>query len=97
MKKIILEEISSDELRTIITDAVKQELSKFDFKPETKEEDFLLTRKEVAKILKISLPTLHDWVNDGKLTAYVIGKNRVRFKRDEIIKYTSTQRTTSNA
>ena len=66
-------------------------------KPSPKRVGHLLKIPEVAKILKISLPTLHEWVNEGKLTAYVIGKNRIRFKRDEILQYTSIQKAVSNA
>ena len=97
MAKITLEQLSSDELRTLISEVIKSELEKIDFNTEPNDASYLLTRKEVAKILKISLPTLHEWVNDGKLTAYVIGKNRIRFKRDEILQYTSIQKAVSNA
>ncbi|MEO1517678.1 MAG: helix-turn-helix domain-containing protein [Bacteroidota bacterium] len=42
-----------------------------------------LTRKDVAKLLSISLVTLNDWRKKGILKAYKIG-NRVYFKRKEI-------------
>lgn len=44
----------------------------------------LLTRKEVAKMLDISLPTLHNWVKNGTIQAYRIG-NKVRFKKSEVL------------
>lgn len=43
----------------------------------------LLTRKETATLLGISLVTLHKWTNQGRLTAYRIG-TRVRYKVDEV-------------
>jgi excisionase family DNA binding protein len=43
----------------------------------------LLTRKEVAEILNVSLPTLHDWTKNGKITGYRIG-SRVLYKTSEI-------------
>lgn len=43
-----------------------------------------LTRIEVAKLLKITLPTLHDWTKKGLLKAYRIG-NRIRYKETEVI------------
>lgn len=43
----------------------------------------LLTRKEVAEMLKISLGTLHNWVKKGVLKSYGI-RNRVYFKRSEV-------------
>ena len=43
----------------------------------------LLNRKETAALLGISLVTLHQWTNQGRLTAYRIG-TRVRYKVDEV-------------
>ena len=43
-----------------------------------------LSRKEVAKLLKITLPTLHDWTKLGYLRAYKMG-TRVLYKESEII------------
>jgi len=42
-----------------------------------------LTRKELAKLLKCDLSTIHNWCVKGKLKPYGIG-NRVYFKRSEI-------------
>jgi excisionase family DNA binding protein len=52
-----------------------------------------ITRKEAARLLKISLPTLHDWTLQGFLTSYKMGK-RVLFRRDEI--EAALQRANSN-
>ncbi|MEA5460078.1 helix-turn-helix domain-containing protein [Arcicella sp. LKC2W] len=46
-------------------------------------EEFL-TREEVAKLFKISLPTLHDWTNKGLLKSYRIG-NKVRYRKCEVL------------
>lgn len=43
-----------------------------------------LTRGEVARLLKITLPTLHDWTKKGLLKAYRIG-NRIRYKEAEVM------------
>src|SRR5437868_5998968 len=42
-----------------------------------------LTRKETAYLLKITLPTLHDWTKQGWLLSYRIGK-RVLYKKNEV-------------
>lgn len=42
-----------------------------------------LSRKEVANLLKITLPTLHDWTKQGILKSYRIG-TRVLYKESEI-------------
>lgn len=44
-----------------------------------------ITRREVAKLFKISLVTVHDWTKKGILQAYKIGK-RVYFKPSEVEK-----------
>jgi excisionase family DNA binding protein len=43
-----------------------------------------LTRKETAKLLCISLPTLNEWTKTGILKAHRIG-NRVLYKEKEVI------------
>jgi excisionase family DNA binding protein len=51
------------------------------FQP-TKQPEYL-TRKEVAKILKVSLVTLSDWNKKGVLKPYRLG-NLIRYKRVEL-------------
>lgn len=48
-----------------------------------KQSDFI-TRAEASKLLKITLPTLHDWTKNGYLTAYKLG-TKVLYKESEII------------
>lgn len=45
--------------------------------------DRYLTRDEVADFFKITLPTLHSWINAGILKAYKIG-NKTRFLYSEV-------------
>ncbi len=47
--------------------------------PETE----LLTRKEAAKLLGVSLVTIQDWTKTGKITGYRIA-SRIRYKRHEL-------------
>jgi excisionase family DNA binding protein len=53
-------------------------------KPNPLQENKLITRKETARILGVSLVTLHSWVNKNILKAYRIG-NKVRFKENEVL------------
>ena len=47
--------------------------------------DELLTRKQAAAILKVSLPTLNELTKTGTLKGYrVTGSNRLRYKASEI-------------
>lgn len=47
--------------------------------PETE----LLTRKQAAKLLGVSLVTIQDWTKTGKITGYRIA-SRIRYKRHEL-------------
>ena len=62
---------------------VKTELKEIvlNFQPQKQPE--YLTRKEVAKILKVSLVTLSDWNKKGVLKPYRLG-NLIRYKRVEL-------------
>lgn len=81
MKEINLINITYDELLKGIDRLLEDKLSK-KFSSQEHENDFI-TRKEVAGILKISLPTLNDWTKQGWLKAYKMG-NRVLYKRSEV-------------
>jgi excisionase family DNA binding protein len=64
---------------------VENRLKSFTPKPSTPSDaEEFLTREEVAKLLKISLVTLHDWTNRDLLKSYRIG-NKVRYKRNEVM------------
>lgn len=43
----------------------------------------LITRKQTAQLLGVSLPTVNDWTKTGKIQGYRIG-SRIRYKRNEI-------------
>ena len=53
--------------------------------PPKNEDEFLLTRLETAKLLKINLTSLWKHTKSGKLISYGIG-NRVFYKKDEVLK-----------
>ncbi|AMA50439.1 hypothetical protein AWN65_13710 [Flavobacterium covae] len=43
----------------------------------------LITRDETAKILGVSIVTIHNWVKSNVLKAYRVG-NKIRFKESEV-------------
>ena len=49
-----------------------------------KESDKLLTRKEVSKMLGISLVTLSDWTKRGVVPAFRI-ESRIRYKEKDVL------------
>jgi excisionase family DNA binding protein len=51
--------------------------------PQKEDQSEYITRKEAAGVLKITLPTLHDWTKQGWLQSYKIG-NRVLYKKEEV-------------
>lgn len=71
------------QLKESILSDVRKELKEIvlNFQPQKLPE--YLTRKEVAKILKVSLVTLSDWNKKGVLKPYRLG-NLIRYKRAEI-------------
>lgn len=78
---IILNQVSEEELRNIISETVAEQLQKFS-SPQ-KDQVKYLTRSEVSKLLRISLPTLNDYTKTGVIKGYRIN-GRVLYKSDEI-------------
>ena len=78
---------NENDFKTWIKEAVKdflQEFTKKELKSEQNEED-LLNRKEIAKFLRVSLPTLTDWIKRGLPSHKQRG--RVYFDKTEVIQY----------
>lgn len=82
---ILVNGVTPQQLTETILKGVETQINdlKKNFTP--KEPDDFLTRMEVAKLLKISLTTVHEWANTGTLKAYKVG-NRTYFSRKEIEK-----------
>jgi excisionase family DNA binding protein len=78
--KGIIITLTEEEFDEHVTAAVKRALENFS---PSKEEIIYLTRKQVAKKLHISLPTLNEYTKTGKLKGYRIN-GRVLYKKDEI-------------
>ena len=84
-EKFIVTNYDRDELISVIREAFREEL-KESFIQQEKESDLnsLLSRKEVAEFLKISLPTLLNYQKSGILRCHRIG-SRVLFKKSEVM------------
>lgn len=80
---ILVNGVTPQQLTETILKGVENQISdlKKNFTP--REPDDFLTRMEVAKLLKISLTTVHDWQNKKILKAYKVG-NRTYFSRKEV-------------
>jgi excisionase family DNA binding protein len=62
--------------------AFERAIKEFINPPKSQDKD-LKSRKETARILNISLPTLHLFTKEGIIRAYRIG-NRVLYKQEDI-------------
>lgn len=76
---VIIQNVTSDELRNIIADAVEDKI--VSLIPQRKVSNDYLTRQETATLLRISLPTLNDFTKRGLITGHRIG-SRVLYNRE---------------
>ncbi|MDP4285555.1 MAG: helix-turn-helix domain-containing protein [Bacteroidota bacterium] len=83
MEKILLNGISINELLDKIGQLIENKIGQNNNQPQKQDQSKFISRKEVAKLLKISLPTLNDWTKSGLLNSYRIG-TRVLYKPDEV-------------
>jgi excisionase family DNA binding protein len=79
---IILQGISIEEFFQRIEKIIEEKIDE-KIKVEKKETVRYLTRKEVAALLRITLPTLHEWTKFGWIPSYRIG-TRVLYKEKEV-------------
>lgn len=84
MKELLVIQITTEELQELIYDSVLKAFKELKKTIAKEEPEQLLTRKEVAKLLKISLPTLYYWTKEGKLKHYKTG-SRVYYKKNEVM------------
>ena len=78
-----VENINSQALLQAVSDLLDQKISALKGSTVPKETDPFITRQDVADLFKISLPTVHAWMNAGILTPYKIG-NKTRFRLSEV-------------
>lgn len=77
-----IENITPDELIESVRRVVKQEIA--DLQLERNAPKYF-TRREVADLLKITLPTLFDYTRTGKIKGHRIG-TRVLYSEEEVMK-----------
>jgi excisionase family DNA binding protein len=86
----VLFPIQLSELEMLINRAVEKTIQQavekaIEKKLAPKPSDELITREEAAELLRVTLPTLHNWTKAGRLPFYKIA-SRVRYKRADIEK-----------
>lgn len=85
MEQIIFSQLSLEEFKAAIADVVVEKIKPFlsSMISDQKGNEIYLSRIEVSKQLKISLPTLHNLTLLGCITGYRIGR-RVLYKPNEV-------------
>ena len=81
MEQIILSGVSLNDFMDSIGKLIDSKLNQV--KPKDNKQTKFISRDEVCRLLRISLPTLNDWSKLGRLQSYKIG-NRVLYKQEEV-------------
>lgn len=86
MKEMVLISIPVNDLQTLIIDAVNACLKHYSPPPQSEFSDLpeLMTRKQAAAVIGVSLGTLDSWAKEGRLTKVRAG-GIVRFRKDELL------------
>jgi len=83
MSNGIIIQVTIPEFKLMISEIFQSELQKSKPSVEKRPEQSLLTRKEGANYLKVSLPTFDSLTKQGEIQAHIVGK-LIRFKKEEI-------------
>ncbi len=84
-EKLLLSTVSIEQFYTEITKIVQLALAQQQSTEQPVLSNQYLTRKEVCAMLRISLPTLHQWTKDSLIKSYRLG-NKVYYKSLDIEK-----------
>jgi len=82
MTNLIMTSYSIDELRTQLIEPLAKDLQ--ELRTHNQEPETVLSRKEAAKFLGVTLVTLHDWTKRGLIDCGRIGV-RVFYKKSELL------------
>ncbi len=84
MSEQLFSSLSFEQLKTEISEDVFNRVAPLFNSAKTETQPIqLLTRKQAAQLLGVSLPTILDWTKTGKITGYRIA-SRIRYKRNEL-------------
>ncbi len=83
MERIILNEMTPDELKELIREEINEGILKLTFPPSEDKPEYI-NRNEVSRILGISRTTTYVWQEAGILNPYTVG-TRIRFLRSEVL------------
>lgn len=84
VQQTLITQLHPDQLKDLIVAGIREEFKELisQLTPQKNQEE-LLTRKEVCTILQCSMTTLWHWENRGLLCPIRIGRN-VRYRKSEV-------------
>ena len=82
-KLIILQGLTIEQFLLQIDTVIEKKIGEILKKKDRENKYTYLSRKEVAALFHITLPTLHEWTKLGRVKRYKIG-NRVLYRSDEL-------------
>jgi len=84
MQQIAITQLTPQDLKQLIKEAIQQERASYEESLSNTEVDRLNSREKTATdILDVDLSTLHRWTQQGKIKAHAIG-NRIYYKDSSI-------------
>ena len=84
MRQIAITQLTPQDLKQLIKEAIQQERASYEESLSNTEVDRLNSREKTATdILDVDLSTLHRWTQQGKIKAHAIG-NRIYYKDSSI-------------
>ncbi len=86
MKKLLLTEITFEELEQLISKGVRAVFKENHKETNQPNQDELLTVAEAAKILKVSKVSIHNWKKNKGLKYHKVGRS-TRFKKSELLEF----------
>ncbi|OYZ01867.1 MAG: hypothetical protein B7Y37_04530 [Sphingobacteriia bacterium 28-36-52] len=86
MSQTFIEIYTIDVLREFINSAVKEAVTSLIPIAEEKKDNPLLTKKEAAKYLGVSIVTMSKYVKQGQIKAVTISGSRQRFWQEDLDK-----------
>ena len=96
MTQILLSPIPLEEMEGMMKRIMRESLSEIAVQPSTEDLSELITRKQAAKMLNLSLPTLREYTVRGLLPSYQMGA-RVLYKKVEVLECLTKQKTKKHA
>ena len=84
-REYIMTEMPFDDLKAFIRESVQEAFSNLTNVPTQSVEENLISRKEIASDLKISLVTLNDWMKKG--LPFIRMRGRIYFSRKDVLDF----------